>query len=407
MDRIWVLIRNKVKEIIKRNDMLYRVVVLVMRFIAWIPKIVLGVLLRTDKQTAVFISAYGKSYSCNPRAVSEALHELAPDFRIVWLFREAREKRNIVPDYVHCVEVRTLRAFLEQIRAGFWIDNHPKPYTAYKKDDQTYIQLWHGDRGFKRILYDDSYTPNHLKFYVEQDICDLMISGSDYRDKVIKSAFRYNGEVMKVGCPRNDLLLHYSERDIVRIKRDIGLPTDKKILLYAPTFRRSALRKKQELLGDIDLELTLMALEHKTNEHWICLVRAHKNVEGLKDIPNGSGKIIDVTRYEDMRDLLLITDLLVTDYSSSAGDFALLKRPIFLYQPDQDKYVQNDRLLYFDVDVSPFTVVHNQKELLDAISNLDLEAAEEQCEHILRFYGTVETGHAARSVAEYIVLKSR
>jgi len=367
--------------------------------------IVGGIIFKTDKKKAIFISFGGKSYSCNPRAVSEELHKMAPEFNIIWLFNNAREKKKIVPEYIQCVEVHTLRAFLEQLKACFWIDNACKPITTHKKHDQIYIQLWHGDRGFKKILYDSpKLKPDD--YFIEQDICDLMLSGSKFFNQIIDSAFKYKGEILQVGSPRNDLLLHHFSNDVIDIKKTLDLSIDEKVFMYAPTYRRFSAGKEQEL-GDIDLELTLNVLENKTKKKWRCLVRAHSSVKGFANFKQNNSHIIDVTKYEDMRDLLLITDLLITDYSSSAGDFALLKRPIILFQPDRERYLQEDRTFYFDIDTSPFTVVFNQEELNTAIQELDEEKTKEQCEKILKFYGTFETGHAAKSVIEYILSKSK
>lgn len=396
---------SKLKDSIKKNRLLYRFAMYSKAKIIKGLYIVGGLFFKTDKKKVVFSSFGGKSYSCNPRAVSEELHKMAPEFKIVWLFSDAKKKKEIVPEYIQCVEIGTLRAHLEQIKAGFWIDNECKSADTFKKANQSYIQLWHGDRGFKKILY-DSHKVSPNDYYIEQDICDLMLSGSEYCNRVIESAFKYIGEVMKVGSPRNDLLLHYSKKDIINIKKAIGLSTDIKVLMYAPTLRRFAQGKEQEL-ADIDLESTLDALENKTKQRWICIIRAHSAVKGFANSPENSNQIIDVTKYEDMRDLLLITDLLITDYSSSAGDFALLKRPIILYQSDRERYLRDDRTFYFDIDTSPFTVVFNQEQLSAAIQELDEKTVEKQCEQILEFYGTVETGHAAKSVVEYILSNSK
>lgn len=399
------MIKAKLKEALKPYAFLYRSAVNSRAKLAKGINKLGGLFIRTDRKTALFCSFGGGSYSCNPRAVSEELHEMAPEFRIVWLFQDAKRKKAVVPADVKCVEAGTLRAYWGQIRAGFWIDNFDKPLSTHKKPDQVYIQLYHGDRGFKKILYDsDKAGPDD--HYIEEDVCDLMLSGSDYYDRIIRSAFKYNGRVMKVGSPRNDRLLNHTGDDIAKIKGVLGLSKDIKVLMYAPTLRRAAEGKEQEF-GDIDLEATLDALEKKTRQKWIGVIRAHSAVKGFADSPEGSRRIIDLTGYEDMRDLLLITDLLITDYSSVAGDFALLKRPIILYQSDREEYLRDDRALYFDIEASPYSVVFDQEQLNAAIRDLDERTVEEQCGRILEFYGTVETGHASRSVAEYILGKAK
>jgi len=93
----------------------------------------------------VFISFGGKSYSDNPRAISEKLHEMYPEFEIVWLFNNPEEKRKVVPDYVQCVKAGSYRALKELATAKFWVDNFCKPLYTYKSKKQVYIQTWHGD----------------------------------------------------------------------------------------------------------------------------------------------------------------------------------------------------------------------------------------------------------------------
>ena len=359
-------------------------------------------LLGVNGRKVVFISYGGKSYSDNPRAISEKLHELQPEFEIVWLFKNPEEKEKIVPGYVRCVEFGSHAALKELATAKFWVDNATKPHTIYKSGKQVYIQTWHGDRGFKKVLYDSPFiTKNDV--IIENEICDLYIAGSAAGARKAKTAFRYSGEIMKAGCPRNDVLVENDPAKARAVKAQLKLGDKAKILLYAPTLRREASKGHTlQSLGEIDLIETLQALEKKTGEPWVCLVRAHSAVKGLSGIPGGSSAVIDVTAYEDMSDLLLVSDFLITDYSSSAGDFALLNRPIILFQADRDDYIKKDRSFYFDLDESPFMIVKAQEELVKLIAGLDWAAVPQNCKEILDFYGAVETGRASEKVVGYI-----
>jgi CDP-glycerol glycerophosphotransferase len=114
-------------------------------------------------------------------------------------------------------------------------------------------------------------------------------------------------------------------------------------------------------------------------------------------------KILDVSGFEDMSDLLLVADVLITDYSSCAGDFALTHRPIILYQSDRREYREKDRDFYFEMEDSPYMIAENQQELEDWISRLDEETVRKNCDEILRFYKTTESGRAADAAAGRIV----
>lgn len=357
---------------------------------------------------AVFISFSGKNYSDNPKAISEKLHELHPGFDIVWLFNSPEEKRNIVPGYTRCVEAGSFKAMKELATAKFWVDNFTKPVFMYKDRRQFYIQTGHGDRGFKKVLYDvRTRLPNG--HYIEGDllepeICDLAVSGSEFMNRLYKTAFGYQGEILTLGSPRNDKLVNCDKFKIEAVKKALKLDPSTKILIYAPTFRDSKFGEAQKFAG-IDLRAVIRSLEEKTGERWMCLVRAHSAASGFENQSFSDVSIIDVTAYEDMCDLLMISDMLITDYSSSAGDFALLERPIILFQNDRKEYMENDRTFYFDIDESPYMVAMNQDELIDKIRDMDITAVPQNCRDILEFYGTCETGKSSEAVVNYMISK--
>jgi CDP-glycerol glycerophosphotransferase len=357
-----------------------------------------------NENKIVFISFDGKSYSDNPKAISEKLHELYPNFEIVWLFNNPKEKSKIVPKYVKCVNSDSYNALKELATAKFWVDNFCKPLNTYKSKNQIYIQTWHGDRGFKKILHDSNFVPPNFKV-IESDICDLAISGSKYGNMQYISAFKYEGEIQQVGYPRNDILVN-KNRDIAKsVKKALNIKLSTNILLYAPTLRReSTQRNLNQEIKEINLIEVLNTLEEKTDEDWICLVRAHSAVSGLSGIPY-SGNIIDVSSYEDMSELLLISDMLITDYSSSAGDFALLERPIILFQNDRDEYLEKDRAFYFEIEKSPFIIAMSQPELIKIIKEFDKSKVSKNCKAILDFYDTNETGKSSEAVANFIFAK--
>lgn len=356
-----------------------------------------------DKKV-IFISFSGKSYSDNPKAISEKLHEMYPDFEIVWIFNSPEEKRKIVPDYVKCVKVNSLRALKELATAKFWVDNFCKPIYMYKSKDQIYIQTWHGERGFKKILYDSPFITRDTKF-IESESCNLILSGSDFADRIYRTSLHYNGRILKCGCPKNDILIENSKKKVKELRRKLKINENNKIVLFAPTLRREAAKKNilQPTLG-IDWNEILKALEDKMNNDWLFLFRAHSAIKDLSGMPEDK-RFMNVSSYEDMADLLLISDILITDYSSSAGDFALLHRPVILFQNDREEFIKKDRPFYFDIDKSPYMVAKNQVELISIINRFDDDLIYKNCEDILDFYGTKESGKATENVIKYIISK--
>lgn len=348
----------------------------------------------------VFCSFNGKTYSDNPKAISEKLKAIAPDTEIVWLFSNPEAKKAIVPDYVQCVDINSKFSFWKEVcTCKVFVTNFLLP-VVNKHKKQYFIQTWHGDKAFKKVLLDSthSFVPEQVKGY-----CNLAIAGSDYGEKQYRSAFGYAGEVLKVGTPRNDRYLSPSVAEINEIKKSIGISENVGVLLYAPTLRDKARDAcVAQDIQEIDIDATLKALREKYQRDWVCLVRAHPGVVALAGVKN-SDDILDVSNYEDMSDLLLASDILITDYSSTAGDFVLLNRPVILFHSDIEDYCKNTRALYFDINDSPYFTVKNQNELNRLVAQLTDEQVRENCKAVLEFYGDCETGKAAEKVAQIIV----
>lgn len=356
------------------------------------------------KNTVVFISFDGKTYSDNPRGISEMLYKMAPEIEIKWLFINPESKKNTVPSYVKAINAgNTIKIYLEMATAGVFVSNFSLPL-LHKNKKQLFIQTWHGDKAFKKILYDSAFmTADKLVSESIDGYCDYAIAGSEYGERQYRSAFRYTGEIINQGMPRNDKLININQEEISKIKTELGICSDTGVLMYAPTLRRKnqGNRTAQEVKG-LNISSLLSILENKYNKKWVCLLRAHPAVDTLGNI-NCDERIIDVTKYEDMSDLLLISDMLITDYSSCAGDFALLRRPIILFQCDREEYMKKDRTFYFNIEDSPYFVAESQEEIEVIINDMSVEKAKRNCEEILEFYGNTETGRSSEIVAQKII----
>ncbi len=356
-----------------------------------------------DKNLAVFSAFDSRSYNDNPRYISEALHALRPDAKIVWLFKDVEKaKRNYeIPPYVACLNSISREGVGMLARARIVVDNFNKrSYIRLKYPDQFYIQTWHGDRAFKKVGYDN---PGQYDYLIEEH-ASLCIAGSDYGEMQFRSAFRYKGEVLKAGYPRNDILLRDDPAEEAAIRARLGMDADTRLLLYAPTFRDVQQRARQMQKASLDLLHVLDTLEKATGKAWKCLVRAHYMSRGISTDAE-SGRLVNVSAYPEMAELLKVSDALITDYSSCAGDFALTRRPIWLYQDDLEDYTSNNRALYFDMKDSPYWVASTPEQMDALIQETTPESARENCEAILRFYGECESGHAARRIAEIIISK--
>ena len=356
-----------------------------------------------DDNMVVFSSFDYRSYNDNPRYISEALHALRPRTDIVWLFADVARARAqfAIPDYVRALPASSDEGFRAMGHARVVVDNYNKKfYLKFPGEGQVYVQTWHGDRAFKKVGYDNP----SFNFLMLEEHCSAVVTGSEYGDMQARSAFHYNGELLRVGYPRNDILVRNDPAERAAVRQKLGLDDGVRLLLYAPTFRDSERRANAQARAHLDLSRVLDSLEAHLGGSWRCLVRAHYLSLGLQ-LDGDSDRLIAVNDYPEMGELLLAADVLLTDYSSCAGDFALLRRPIYLYQDDLEEYQSSSRKLYFDMKDSPYWVATTPEELDALIAQTTPERARENCDAILKFYGESETGHAARSVAEYIASK--
>ena len=189
-----------------------------------------------------------------------------------------------------------------------------------------------------------------------------------------------------------------SRRFDVRAK--LGVPEGVKLLLYAPTYREDVSVIPRE--SRMDLARTLNLLE-ENGDKWMCLYRAHYLSEGI-DLEAVQGRLLDMTKYEDMSELLLVADMLLTDYSSCATDYCVMDKPVFMYMADYDHYLST-RAFYYDPHDTPLFIAHHQAELERLIQTTDADAVRANCRSLRDYYGINETGKATDAVCDYIIDK--
>lgn len=350
----------------------------------------------------VFTSFNGKQYSDNPRAISEKLHEIDPSLELVWLFTTEGMNNKNIPDYVKKVEYSDNHMRNELSNAKIWIDNSfifaYASNKLYKGKDQLYIQTWHGDRGFKKCGYDwEGFTSDTRG--IENGFCDLLLIGSEFERRFFEKAYRYKGDFLESGSPRDDCLINRNSEYERKIRMTLNISQEDNILLYAPTYRDNHDNGGAYNFFD-SLNIILNECKKYRRGNWICLYRGHHLASAKIDEQTSC---YDVTHYPDMSDLLCISQILITDYSSSAGDFVLKNEPVILFQPDRDIFATNDRQLLFDVDKSPFLIAKNINQLTKIISELSQINIESNCKEILEMYQANENGNASGIVAEKIL----
>ena len=348
-----------------------------------------------------FLNFYGKSFSDNPKGISEALYDQYGNrFEYIWVVSTENVKK-MMPYYVKTCRYNSFRMVYYMATSKVWISNFCLSKGTYKRKDQYYIQTWHGDRGFKKILMD---VPEKHSFIYETEHVDLMIAGSDFGEKYYyRGGFKYKGDIAKIGCPRNDIFFRNTDKLRDRIREIYSIGKEEKVVMFAPTFRNKYRNKKRLLT--IDLEEIRKVLENSTNKKWKVLTRSHVSNSKYDFSTENNDSIISVTDYPDMNELLQITDVLISDYSSSIGDFCLSGRLCVCYQDDIDDYQSTDRALLFDMDNSPFFHFNEPSDLYSFLRNIEKIDVKKNCEEIKRFYGIYEHGNASNEAAMIIYNK--
>ena len=262
-------------------------------------------------------------------------------------------------------------------QAGYWITNYLLSCGIKKRAGQKYVQTWHGTP-LKKIGCDvlRSQLPQaeRRRTYVEYEregaIIDFIPSPSAFYTDKITSAFRLGAQakILEQGYPRNDALFAVNEQSCLKIKQKLGIPRDKKVILYAPTWRDD-----QHTAGTgytYELGVDFGQMQEKLGISCVILFRAHYFISNHFDFQKYRGFIYDVSEYDDINDLYIISDLLITDYSSVFFDYANLKRPMFFYMYDYEKYKNKLRDFYFDIEELPGPVIKESCDISQGVLKL-------------------------------------
>lgn len=349
----------------------------------------------------------GNGYGCNGKYVTERLLAEQAGLDIVWVVRNVEKMRGEFPDRVRLVKYASKEAFYEYATAAVWLCNyHLVKYFhggLVKKEGQTYIQMWHGSFGIKKIENDCAILTEMKSWsYLAQKNAvstDYWISNSGFETAVYRSAFWGAGTVLEYGHPRNDIFFRKDgSRPRQRVEAALGMKSDEKMLFYVPTFRECG----ESSAGLFPVEEVLKALQEKWGDAYRFVVRFHPRMEAdrRKALLEKwkAYAVVDATAYDDIQELLYRADITVTDYSSAIFDFMLTGRPGFLFVPDRASY-DEERGFYYPLEKTPFPVAETKESLLEQIREFSMENYQKNIELFLKEKESREDGHAAERVA--------
>lgn len=352
----------------------------------------------------VFIDCFeGLGYRCNCKYLVEELKKY--DYEIVWNLSD--KVVDDVPDWITKVQRYSFEYFREVYTSKIYITNDGVEPKIHKRENQIFICSWHGAGPFKKTNIDLCPMNAELKKYFEEMYrnIDIFVSPSKFNTQVIRRAFGYEGEILECGSPRMDCLLNKNNfRD--KICGYYKIDPKSKIVLYAPTFRKSSIGDEGSSVTsfekyDIKWEMIRESLEKRFGGSFVLLYRFHHMLYRFAESRMAYPDAINVTLYPDVQELLGAADVLITDYSSIMWDFSLQRKPVFLYQNDVDEYIR-DRGFYSDIEEWPYIKARTSEELSEKILGFDNDKYVTELNQFLEKYGTFDDGHACERTIEHI-----
>ena len=370
---------------------------------------VMCVVLPVNKRRIVFDSSLGRSYSGNPRRIFEYMVEngYVDKWECTWFYEKAPYP---IPGKGCQFRYGRFRYLYYMATAKVWIFDCRQPEWLIKRKDCLYIQTWHGTPLKKLVLDMDDVFMMHEKdlssyqdgFVKNVGIWDVLISQSPYASDTFRRAFAFEKDMLEIGYPRNDILFSKNnEDDIRRLKMRLGLPLDKKVMLYAPTFRDDEFDEKASY--KFSPKISFERIREEFGGEYVLIVKYHYLIMDCIDWLPYKNFIYHFDQSDDIAELFLVSDIMITDYSSVMFDYSILRRPMFFCAYDLDKYKNELRGFYFDYEREiPGPISTNTETLIRDIRTYDASRYKQRYEDFCRKYNPWDDGRAAAKVVEVV-----
>lgn len=351
------------------------------------------------KENRIFVNCFdGMGVGDHPKYIIDELLKMDESAEIIWTYRW---KKMISYKKTTFVYPFSLKAIYYQATSKIWISSVRLPYYSIKRKNQFYIQTWHGGLTFKQVEQECEHalSDRYIKTCKhDSKMIDFWVSSNvDNTNLFVKKFWYCGGEILEVGSPRNDIFFGKNEDKVAELKKEYSI-SGHKIVIYAPTFR------KNNSFGAYDLNLKDLTgfLGACWGGAWKLIIRLHPRLMGKSDtFVQYNENTIDGSKMNDIQELLLITDLLITDYSSIALDYMNLDKPVIIYASDIESY-KHDRNFHLKLEDTPFPIATNQQELEDAIRFFDNKKYIDDLHRFKDQYGFFDDGKASEKVAKKI-----
>jgi CDP-glycerol glycerophosphotransferase len=348
-------------------------------------------------------------YCCSPRYIVEELLKREAGLEIVWL---THSKNREFPENIKVVEDTKENVAYHLSTAKIWIDNYRKPYGTIKREGQFYLQTWHGILGFKPVgLYRGDKFPEiaRLVSQWDSDMIDRVISNSEVLEKMYPKKLLYEGETLRTGFPRLDVIINHKQEMHQQIRRRYGLRADTKLLLFMPTFRGGNQSGKKQVISELpslDFKRLLRNLRKRFSGDWVILTRLHPQLAAKFDhmsMGDNSDHILDVSQAVDSSELIAAADMVLTDYSSGAFDAAFSGIPVVLFADDVQEYRKSRGEFMWQREELPFLIAENNEELEHNVLSFDETVYHREVTAFMNRLKIQEDGKASQRVAEFLL----
>lgn len=366
-------------------------------------------LLPVKRERIVFDSGVGKSYAGNPRAIYEYMVSLGWDtgLECIWFYERTP---YAIPGACRQVPIKRLRYLYYMATAGVWIFDSRQPRFLKRRRHTLYIQTWHGTP-LKKLALDmtdvfmsgENGIEEYKKSFVENvRTWDYLISQNPFSTEIFRRAFDFRGEMLEIGYPRNDVLFHGNTPEhIALLKEKLGLPADKKILLYAPTWRDDEFTGEEAYC--FRPELSFDAMMEALGGEYVMIVKYHYLIMDAVDWTPYQDFVYTFDQSRDIAELFLAADGLITDYSSVMFDYSILRRPMFFFAYDLEKYRDELRGFYFDFEREvPGPVSRTTGQLIEDIRTYNPDSYGERYRVFCETYNNRDDGTACQKIGRLV-----
>ena len=341
-----------------------------------------------------------RGYTCNPKYIAdELLRQYGDKLDLIWVTKYPNtcdEIRDLGIDVVRMGSMEHLKKYL---RTSVYITNDMFPVWAVHRKRQLWINTWHGAINYKHIGY--KYLEPRSKaasslFRLGNRQADVFLSATDSFTEDTSASFNFDKKIfVDIGLPRNDLFFSSHDELAAKIKCSLSVPLDSHVVLYAPTFRKIMVSDTY----DLDFSLLKASLSERFGGIWTVLFRNHTFISDALSLPEG---VINATEYPDMNELLYVSDVLISDYSSCMYDFSLQEKPCFVYATDIENYSKNDRTFAIPVSEWPYPIATSNEELAQNILSFDSSEYDRRLKSHFQKVGRHDCGNASVKVVEII-----